>query len=67
MQDIAASIRRIGLGCMLYGSDESPAEAWKEFRDKVPLREEEFRVIANNVALYMRPGGSKWRPTVSPR
>ena len=52
MQEIAANIRRIGLKRVLYGSDGPPAEAWEEFRNKLPLTEEEFRTIAGNVAPY---------------
>ena len=53
MPAIAAGIRKIGLKRILYASDAPPAEAWKAFREKLPLTENEFRVIANNVAPYM--------------
>ena len=51
--EIVAGIRRIGLSRILYASDAPPAEAWQAFR-KLPLTEEEFRIIAGNVAPYMR-------------
>lgn len=54
MPEIVARIRQIGIGRILYGSDEPPAEAWKAFRQKLPLTEEEFRAIASNVAPYMQ-------------
>lgn len=54
MQEIVARIRQIGIGRILYGSDGPPPEAWNAFRNKLPLTNEEFRVIANNVAPYMR-------------
>jgi predicted TIM-barrel fold metal-dependent hydrolase len=54
-----ALMRRIGMHRMLYGSDgpqfggAPPAEAWKRFRTRVPLTDEEFGTIATNVAPYM--------------
>ena len=54
-----AKIRQLGLRRILYGSDAAsggnpqPREAWAAFR-KLPLSEEEFRTIADNVAPYMR-------------
>ncbi len=54
MQEIVSRIRQIGIERILYGSDGPPAEAWKTFHSKVPLTEDEFRLIANNVAPYMR-------------
>lgn len=54
MPAIVAGIRKIGLKRILYASDAPPAEAWKAFREKLPLTENEFRVIANNVAPYLR-------------
>ena len=53
-------LRQIGLERILYGSDMAvgpnvPArEGWEAFRTKLPLREDEFRRIAANVAPYMR-------------
>ncbi len=54
MEQIVRHIRQLGIGRILYGSDASPQEAWKALRSTLPLTEEEFRVIANNVAPYMR-------------
>jgi predicted TIM-barrel fold metal-dependent hydrolase len=54
MPEIVKRIRQIGLGRILYASDASPPEAWDALRSKVPLTHEELRVIANNVAPYMR-------------
>lgn len=53
MPAIVSGIRRIGLARILYASDAPPTEAWKAFREKVPLTEAEFRQIANNVAPYL--------------
>jgi predicted TIM-barrel fold metal-dependent hydrolase len=53
-------VRRIGVGRILYGSDgpqfggAPPGESWSRFRERVPLTEEEFRIIAGNVAPYLR-------------
>lgn len=54
MPAIVAGIRKIGLKRILYASDAPPPEAWKAFREKVPLTEAEFRQIAANVAPYLR-------------
>jgi ketosteroid isomerase-like protein len=59
---IARRIRQIGLRRILYGSDAAgthppPREAWAAFRKGIPLTEEEFRTIANNVLPYV--GGSR--------
>jgi predicted TIM-barrel fold metal-dependent hydrolase len=60
LQTLASRIRQIGLDRILYGSDAvglahpAPREAWAQFRRELPLTEEEFRVIASNVAPYMR-------------
>lgn len=54
MDEIVAGMRQIGMSRMLYGSDAPPTEAWEGFRKHVPLSEEEFRIIANNVAPYFR-------------
>lgn len=62
MAEIVAGIRRIGLKRVLYASDGPPREAWEAFRKTLPLTAEEVRVIANNVAPYMRDepsGGNK--------
>ncbi len=55
---VAARIREIGTDRILWGSDTSPPlpaprEAWLEFQ-ALPLTDEEFRSIANNVAPYLR-------------
>ncbi len=60
LQTIAARIRQIGLDRIFYGSDGpqfgglTPSAAWADLRVKVPLSEEEFRTIAQNIAPYMR-------------
>ena len=52
-------IRRVGVRRVLFGSDAAiapnmpPAEAWAVFR-KLPLRDDEFKAIAGNVAPYVR-------------
>jgi predicted TIM-barrel fold metal-dependent hydrolase len=52
-------MRKIGLDRILFGSDAAtggnlpPWQAWVAFR-QLPLSEAEFRVIAGNVAPYMR-------------
>jgi predicted TIM-barrel fold metal-dependent hydrolase len=57
---LAASLRRIGLERILYGSDMAslgnvpPRQGWGAFRAMLPLTEAEFRTIAENVAPYMR-------------
>ena len=58
---IARRIRQIGPGRILYGSDMTlgttnppPVTAWPTMRRKLPLSDEELRVIANNVAPYLR-------------
>ena len=56
---IATRIRQLGIARVVYGSDSAvgpgrtPAEAWASFRE-LPLSQEEFRVIATNVAPYLR-------------
>lgn len=60
LRTLAARIRQIGLDRILYGSDAvglshpAPREAWAQFRRDFPLTDEEFRIIASNVAPYMR-------------
>jgi predicted TIM-barrel fold metal-dependent hydrolase len=61
LRTIALRIRQIGLRRILYGSDAAgghppPREAWAAFRKEIPLTEEEFRIIANNILPYL--GGS---------
>ena len=56
---VVARMRQIGLGRILYGSDgpvaesASPLDSWKQTRT-LPLTEDEFRIIAGNVAPYLR-------------
>jgi predicted TIM-barrel fold metal-dependent hydrolase len=56
---VAARIREIGVGRVLYGSDGAgagnltPREAWAAFR-ALPLSNQEFSTIASNVAPFMR-------------
>ena len=61
MQAIVRRIRRIGLKRILYGSDaaataDAPPTSlrWARLRHKLPLTNEELKVIAGNVAPYMR-------------
>ncbi|HEX8397074.1 MAG TPA: amidohydrolase family protein [Pyrinomonadaceae bacterium] len=61
MQQIARFIRQIGLKRILYGSDaaatsDAPPTSlrWARLRGKLPLTNEELRIVANNVAPYMR-------------
>jgi uncharacterized protein len=55
----ATKIRQLGVERILYGSDAPsggnlpPREAWAAFR-RLPLTEEEIRIIASNVAPYLR-------------
>jgi uncharacterized protein len=54
---LAARIRQLGVGRILYGSDAAsgsnlpPREGWAAFR-RLPLSEDEFRTIAGNVPPY---------------
>jgi predicted TIM-barrel fold metal-dependent hydrolase len=55
----AALMRRIGLKRILYGTDTSPPHppariAWANFKGLMPLTDAEFKIIAGNVAPYMR-------------
>src|SRR4029453_6833198 len=56
---VAARIREIGVGRVLYGSDGAgagnltPRDAWAAFR-ALPLSEPEFSTIASNVAPFMK-------------
>lgn len=55
---IAARIRQLGVGRVLYGSDGTtdvltPRTAWAAFR-RLPLSDGEFQTIAASVAPYMR-------------
>lgn len=59
LQQITARIRQLGVERVLYGSDAAvnplayPQAGWEAFQ-RLPLTEAELRVIANNVAPYMR-------------
>jgi uncharacterized protein len=56
---IATRIRQLGVGHILYGSDGygggnlAPREAWAAFLH-LPLSDDEFRTISNNIAPYMK-------------
>ncbi len=56
---IAARIRQLGIGRVLYGSDGSgngnlaPREVWAAFR-QLPLSDDEFHTIESNIAPYMK-------------
>lgn len=59
---LADMIRKIGLEHVLYASDELPGDHhaptwkhWAEMRQNLPLTEEEFAAIADNITPYMRP------------
>ena len=57
---LAKRFRQIGLKRILYGSDsafgnhDTPDKEWGTFRGMVPLTDEEFDVIRDNVAPYLR-------------
>jgi predicted TIM-barrel fold metal-dependent hydrolase len=59
LRRIAARLRRIGIGRVLYGSDAAvspdayPKAGWAAFR-RLPLSRAELRRIAKNVTPYMR-------------
>ena len=59
LERIAARIRQVGVGRVLYGSDAAaspqtyPKAGWAAFQG-LPLTATEFRIIATNVAPYMR-------------
>lgn len=59
LQQITARIRQLGIERVLYGSDAAanplayPQAGWEAFQ-RLPLTEAEVKVIANNVAPYMR-------------
>lgn len=57
---VAQRLRQFGLRHVLFASDrspgfgnDSPKDAWEAFR-RLPLTEKEFRIVAENVAPYMR-------------
>lgn len=58
---IAESVRKIGLEHVLYASDELPGdhhaptgEHWADIRGNLPLTDEEFGAIADNIAPHMQ-------------
>ena len=60
LQMLAKRIRQIGPKRILYGSDgailggNTPDQEWGTFRGMVPLTDEEFATIRDNVAPYLR-------------
>jgi predicted TIM-barrel fold metal-dependent hydrolase len=61
MQEIVRFIRQIGLTRILYGSDaaatpDAPPTSlrWARLRRTLPLTNKELRIVANNIAPYMR-------------
>lgn len=61
LPEIAQRIRQIGLQRVFYGSDVAATEndpsltmRWALTRHRLPLTDDELRVIANNVAPYLR-------------
>jgi hypothetical protein len=59
MERLAARIRQLGTGRVLWGSDTAPPNpaaltAWPGFRSSVPLTDAEFDAIAGNVAPCLR-------------
>lgn len=60
LEQIAGRMREIGMDRIYYGSDgpqfggRPPAEMWSDFMARMPLTNEEFFQIANNVAPYAR-------------
>jgi predicted TIM-barrel fold metal-dependent hydrolase len=60
LKQLAARIRQIGVDRILYGSDaafggrKTANEEWGTFRGMVPLDDQEFAAIRENVAPYLR-------------
>lgn len=59
LRNDAALMRKIGLRRILYGTDTSPPNpparvSWANFRGLMPLTDDEFKIIAGNVAPYLR-------------
>jgi uncharacterized protein len=60
-------MRQIGLDRVLFASDAAPgttvnpsaAEQWREVRRRLPLTDEELRVVARNQAPYFRATGRR--------
>ncbi|HEX2781728.1 MAG TPA: amidohydrolase family protein [Gemmatimonadaceae bacterium] len=56
---VARRLRQIGLERILFGSDTPvldrprPLQAWATSRRRIPLSDDELRVIASNAAPYM--------------
>jgi predicted TIM-barrel fold metal-dependent hydrolase len=56
---VAKRLRQLGMLRILFGSDRAgtfnvpPGQAWAAFR-RLPLTEEEFRTVAENLAPYLR-------------
>ncbi|HYO77257.1 MAG TPA: amidohydrolase family protein [Thermoanaerobaculia bacterium] len=56
---MATRMRQLGLQRVLYASDGAPPNAatgehWTQTRRKLPLTDEELRIVAGNVAPYMK-------------
>jgi len=72
LRQVATRIRQIGVERVLCGSDAAaspltyPTAGWAAFR-RLPLTDAEFRVIANNVAPYMRDFTGRALPDNLPR
>jgi predicted TIM-barrel fold metal-dependent hydrolase len=62
--DAAATMRRLGLGRILFGSDmplrsnATPREWWKKTILPLPLTDDEVRDIADNIPPYLRGVGA---------
>ena len=59
LQKDADRMRQIGLKRIHYGTDASPPNpspynAWADFKGRMPLTDAEFRIVATNVAPYLR-------------
>jgi hypothetical protein len=60
LREITATLRQIGLGRILYGSDATTADGarvvqrWADLRQRLSLTDAELRDIADNVAPYLR-------------
>jgi len=60
LEQVAKRLRQVGMKRVLFGSDwspgstnEEPGLAWRSFR-RLPLTEAEFRIVANNMAPYLK-------------
>lgn len=58
LQKDAERMRQIGLERILYGTDASPTNppyvSWGSFKGLMPLTDAEFRIVASNIAPYLR-------------